>query len=370
MDGRGSSSSGGGSGTARKRGHQHHIRHEGTRRSNVPADEIIAALRAGDNSPTTIPSSADTEQTHRRSDMGTNVAVHNVNNNIYNVNEDDGGGGGSGDVTMLNDDDNRNNNNNNSNRNNNRTTPRSNASSRCPVSNANVLADSTNEWLNGIHLTSSGDATGMAPTTLTTMPSSVTVRSKSASRNAKLASSNLSRVSALQMEMDKSATKDYDPDQTDSVSSGSSTSNKKLKSKRDSSGKKSAKSTRDPAETAARKEKRSKRTKVAAPMEERPPLEGAAASDQWNEFDMADIENDPEAAEWSKLRCTSERTEVVAEREYRRQNRRCADYPGLAFGRSIFSSDTMMKLNIIRNELHNIMKTQLKRVRNKQQQNG
>lgn len=77
--------------------------------------------------------------------------------------------------------------------------------------------------------------------------------------------------------------------------------------------------------------------------------------------DIFEIENDPEAAEWSKLRCTSERTEDVAEREHRRQ-RRCADYPGLAFGRSIFSSDTMMKFNIIRNELHNIMKTQLKRV--------
>ncbi|KXJ77173.1 hypothetical protein RP20_CCG008223 [Aedes albopictus] len=72
-------------------------------------------------------------------------------------------------------------------------------------------------------------------------------------------------------------------------------------------------------------------------------------------------ENDPDAAEWAKLRCTSERTEVIAEREHRRQ-KRCADYPGLAFGRSIFSSDTMMKFNIIRNELHNIMKTQLKRV--------
>lgn len=89
--------------------------------------------------------------------------------------------------------------------------------------------------------------------------------------------------------------------------------------------------------------------------EERPPIEGAAS-------DELDFENDPDAAEWAKLRCTSERTEVVAEREYRRQNRRCADYPGLAFGRSIFSSDTMMKFNIIRNELHNIMKTQLKRV--------
>uniref|UniRef100_A0A182QGP9 Tropomyosin n=1 Tax=Anopheles farauti TaxID=69004 RepID=A0A182QGP9_9DIPT len=77
--------------------------------------------------------------------------------------------------------------------------------------------------------------------------------------------------------------------------------------------------------------------------------------------DPPNDENDPDVAEWAKLRCTSERTEVIAEREHRRQ-KRCADYPGLAFGRSIFSSDTMMKFNIIRNELHNIMKTQLKRI--------
>lgn len=90
------------------------------------------------------------------------------------------------------------------------------------------------------------------------------------------------------------------------------------------------------------------------PKDDRQPMDGTGD-------DIFDIENDPEAAEWSKLRCTSECTEDVAEREHRRQ-RRCADYPGLAFGRSIFSSDTMMKFNIIRNELHNIMKTQLKRV--------
>lgn len=86
---------------------------------------------------------------------------------------------------------------------------------------------------------------------------------------------------------------------------------------------------------------------------ERPEAEGA---------EDVDFDNDPEAAEWAKLRCTSECTEVIAEREARRQ-KRCADYPGLAFGRSVFSSDTMMKFNIIRNELHNIMKTQLKRVK-------
>lgn len=98
--------------------------------------------------------------------------------------------------------------------------------------------------------------------------------------------------------------------------------------------------------------------------QERPAVEGSE-----HQIDVND-ENDPEQAEWSKLRCTSERTEVVAEREHRRQNRRCADYPGLAFGRSIFSSDTMMKFNIIRNELHNIMNTQLKRVGHRTQRNN
>lgn len=77
---------------------------------------------------------------------------------------------------------------------------------------------------------------------------------------------------------------------------------------------------------------------------------------------IVDEEDDDETVELSKLRCTSERTEVIAERETRRQ-KKCADYPGLAFGRSIFSSDSMMKFNIIRNELQNIMNNQLRRVR-------
>lgn len=88
----------------------------------------------------------------------------------------------------------------------------------------------------------------------------------------------------------------------------------------------------------------------------RPAAEGSSQSDQ-------EAEEDPELEELARLRCTSERAEVVAEREARRRNRRCADYPGLAFGSSIFSSDTLMKFSIIRNELHNIMNTQLKRVR-------
>ncbi|XP_051157900.1 tropomyosin isoform X1 [Leptopilina boulardi] len=72
------------------------------------------------------------------------------------------------------------------------------------------------------------------------------------------------------------------------------------------------------------------------------------------------VEDDPELAELARLRCPSERTEVEAEREARRR-KRCADYPGLAFGCSIFSSDTMMKFNLIRNELVNITGNQLKR---------
>ncbi|XP_074110883.1 tropomyosin 1 isoform X2 [Cotesia typhae] len=76
--------------------------------------------------------------------------------------------------------------------------------------------------------------------------------------------------------------------------------------------------------------------------------------------DEAPNEEDPELVELAKLRCPSERTEVTAEREARRR-KRCADYPGLAFGSSIFSSDTMIKFSLIRNELQNIMGNQLKR---------
>merc|ERR1712083_504453 len=70
----------------------------------------------------------------------------------------------------------------------------------------------------------------------------------------------------------------------------------------------------------------------------------------------------------SRLRCTSIRTEEIADREKqkkaaREQRRnRCADYPGLAFGSAAFGSETMMKFNIIKNELRNIMRSQLKRV--------
>lgn len=71
-----------------------------------------------------------------------------------------------------------------------------------------------------------------------------------------------------------------------------------------------------------------------------------------------DADVDKELEELAKLRCQSVATEVVAAR----YKRRCSDYPGFAFGSSIFSSNTMMKFSIIKNELHNIMNVQLKRV--------
>ncbi|CRK92130.1 CLUMA_CG005729, isoform F [Clunio marinus] len=99
------------------------------------------------------------------------------------------------------------------------------------------------------------------------------------------------------------------------------------------------------------KKKRNKTSQTDITKIARPAADGAE--------DITD-EDDAETAELAKLRCTSERTEVIAEREHRRQ-KKCADYPGLAFGRSIFSSDSMMKFNIIRNELQNIMNNQLRR---------
>ncbi len=73
-------------------------------------------------------------------------------------------------------------------------------------------------------------------------------------------------------------------------------------------------------------------------------------------------DDDPETLELAKLRCPSLRTEEVAQRQRQRHQRRCADYPGLAFGSPMFGSDTLMKLGIIRNELHNIERSQLRRI--------
>lgn len=137
----------------------------------------------------------------------------------------------------------------------------------------------------------------------------------------------------------------------EAVSTSSLVKKTKKKSRKDK-GEEGSSSTKK-SKSSEHKKRRSKVAQTDYCKIERPEAEGAEG--------RIEFDDDPDAAEWAKLRCTSDSTEVVAEREARRQ-RRCADYPGLAFGGSIFGTDTMMKFNIIRNELHNIMKNQLKRV--------
>lgn len=292
-------------GSGRKRGHQHHIRNSGTRPSTVRADEVIAALRRGDQLPVTQQYS--TMQQHLTDDN-----TITANKQLF-CDDDNGMTDQNGNNDTLIDDLNKNN--------------RLTDVTKC------ILIDSTNEQLNKKNVISKDSE-------IETQPMAVEV------------------VGPLNSDIDMELLVKDELNESISSNSSSSSRSKTKRSKKNRTGVDSGS-----AGGVAKKERRSKKTKNLPPAEERPPLEGADA-DQWNENDstVVDMENDPEAAEWSKLRCTSERAEVVAEREYRRQNRRCADYPGLAFGRSIFSSDTMMKYNIIRNELHNIMKTQLKRV--------
>ncbi|XP_012227335.1 uncharacterized protein Tm1 isoform X1 [Linepithema humile] len=113
-----------------------------------------------------------------------------------------------------------------------------------------------------------------------------------------------------------------------------------------------------PRGTSTPEEEMSPRSKTSSPEPEH--AVARARGDGNSDDESANVEEDPELAELAKLRCPSERTEVQAEREARRR-KRCADYPGLAFGCSIFSSDTMMKFSLIKNELQNIMGNQLKR---------
>lgn len=149
------------------------------------------------------------------------------------------------------------------------------------------------------------------------------------------------------------------PTSAGSCSQQQSGKEKKSKSKRDKLDKSSSDVSKDK-DKKTKKSKKDKTKRSSACLESSETLNDAAsaATDEGIAIDDDDVQS----AEWAKLRCTSEAAEIVAEREARRNKNRCADYPGLAFGRSIFSSDTMMKFNIIRNELHNIMNTQLKRV--------
>lgn len=287
--------------TGRKRGHQHHPRQSGIRQSNVPACEVIAALRGE-----TLPHNDDDDVEYIQ-DVNTNIAqIKDSNQNVL-------------------------------------ITQSSSTNDNAPITNSPVIND--NE--------------AIIQTIDNTQIKQETTTKPSATSAFLLCDDNLvsDRIDNNNAELQPIAI------------SPSNSHKKKSRSKPSNSTKNGSKSNNNnngaDSEPIKRKKKSHHKDAHAQQLstsiligEERPPLEGATSEDM-----MEMEENDPEAAEWAKLRCTSERTEVVAEREYRRQNRRCADYPGLAFGRSIFSSDTMMKFNIIRNELHNIMKTQLKRVR-------
>ncbi len=102
---------------------------------------------------------------------------------------------------------------------------------------------------------------------------------------------------------------------------------------------------------------------------------------------MAEEDLDEEQQELAKLKCASLSTEEVVDRQRAKQEREerrremrggggggrnvvsdgrrmAADYPGLAFGSAgmFGGSDTMMKFSVIKNELHNIMRSQLRRV--------
>ena len=90
---------------------------------------------------------------------------------------------------------------------------------------------------------------------------------------------------------------------------------------------------------------------------------GAGANKEPANHNDPEAEDTEEARQLENLRCPSERTELISEREQRRR-KRCSDYPGLALGLggSVFGSDTLMKFSIIRNELHNVINGQLKRV--------
>lgn len=69
--------------------------------------------------------------------------------------------------------------------------------------------------------------------------------------------------------------------------------------------------------------------------------------------------------DWSKMRCTSELSEVVAEKEKRKGKKKSDAYDlDTIFAEAMFRSDTLMRFNIIKNELHNIQKSQLKRAEN------
>lgn len=75
-----------------------------------------------------------------------------------------------------------------------------------------------------------------------------------------------------------------------------------------------------------------------------------------------DKSKDEGSEDWSKMRCTSAFSEEVADKE-RKKNKNKDDLEHI-FAEAVFRSDTLMRFNIIKNELHNIQKSQLRRAEN------
>lgn len=357
----------------KKRGHQYHPRLAGTRRSNVPAEEVIAALRRGgtiDLSTVTAVSTPITTSTASITSTPVPVSFQERPNVLsLGVTTADGLnreviGGGDDSIKQEGFVDNHH-----------VTTTSGTTKSMNECDN---LMDVNKNILNNIT-----NLQQVATTTNNNQIDIITIASDSESNGNSEQDHHNNSALPYTISLNNKSLPLYScsPTPTDDSSIAEDTKTKKTSSnknnKKEKSSKDSKSDTVSPKKEKKKKKKKDKNTShnssnnnnnydndilgvgndhTEFPNYERASGDGAPADD------TADIENDPEAAEWARLRCTSERTEVVAEREHRRQ-KRCADYPGLAFGRSIFSSDTMMKFNIIRNELHNIMKTQLKRVK-------
>uniref|UniRef100_A0A182M0Z9 Tropomyosin n=1 Tax=Anopheles culicifacies TaxID=139723 RepID=A0A182M0Z9_9DIPT len=403
--------SGPGPGTGgRKRGHQHHPRFGGTRQSTVPAEDVIAALRGAFDCSTNSLSS---------SSLSSSASSLNVS-----ITGSGGVGGGGSDRIVTGSDGTCNNNNNPLVTERTTISKQSDDNDaellddyEIATASEAATADIVNSNIKNNNITSLGVRWSGEPSKENTPEPEQDLLNNNRSNS----SSNRSSVSPKNViPLDEVADTDgrphpvepisrtTEPDEEDSIelkldqiTSGKELVqqiNKKLKRSKRSpqtddtgapvSGKKksSSSSKKSSSKTGStgtdggkrKKSKSSAAAAAAAALEQRASGDGASCDLDaviggllgageyggglagGNSKEQLNDENDPDVAEWAKLRCTSERTEVIAEREHRRQ-KRCADYPGLAFGRSIFSSDTMMKFNIIRNELHNIMKTQLKR---------
>lgn len=384
-------------GSGRKRGHQHHPRFSGSRKSNVPAEDVIAALRGAFDCSGTITttttltsggggslssSSSSSSLLIGNSIVNTDIIIdgdENANPNEQNVtigagveDEDkqtilmtiDADNDGVG--VAEDDDDVVNNNSHNLGQDLNPEVELDQDISKSIIEDDERLTEPSDELINQQQSKNNSNSNSLVSSDISNSTASNVIvidddedddGGGSAASGEPLEISKLEEPPSSGQELVKQISKKLKRSKKSPSSDDSS--NASAGRKKSSTGSKKSSKNSDGSSSTSNGSKQ--RKKIRASTGDISKLERALGDGAPCEDGTAADENDPDAAEWAKLRCTSERTEVIAEREHRRQ-KRCADYPGLAFGRSIFSSDTMMKFNIIRNELHNIMKTQLKRV--------